>query len=148
MAQDEVLPHRQSSCKRVTGDFLLCFWFYSFAAVLMGLCKWKANSCKKRLMVLLQCCPPLPPPPPLFKNWRFYCFIAVCVRGNFCLARFSIPNRWDGDKGTQEEVEQKLMSVSAVQCVSSWLGQPMNKSKFLFLSPPLFSFPPSFLLSF
>lgn len=69
-------------------------------------------------------------------------FQCVCVtRGTFCLARSSIPNRRDEDKGTQEEVEQKLMSVSAVQCVSSWLGEPMNKSKFLsfFLLPCFFS---------
>lgn len=147
MAQDEALPHWRSSCKQVTGDFLSVFGF----TVLLQ-CWWGCVS-ERRIAARRGwwcCCNAAPflPHRPLFKNWRFYCFIAVCVRGNFCLARFSIPNRWDEDKGTQEEVEQKLMSVSAVQCVSSWLGQPMNKSKFLFLSPPLFSLPPSFLLSF
>lgn len=63
------------------------------------------------------------------------------TKRNFCLARFSIPNRWDEDKGAQEEVEQKLMGVSAVECVFSRLGDPMNKSKFLCgsLSFPSFS---------
>lgn len=76
----------------------------------------------------------------------------ICVsEGTFCLAKFSIPNRWEEDRGTKEEMEQKLMSVSAVQCVCSWLGDPMNKSKFLSpaLHSPLFScsfFPPSLLL--
>lgn len=87
---------------------------------------------------------PHPPPSiPTVWKWLFACFIPVCEGGNFCLARFSaVPDRWDESKSTQEEVEQKLMSVSAVQCVFSWLADPMNKSKFLFLSvfpPPLFS---------
>ncbi len=113
-------------------SFTVYFWFFSMGAAAMVLSEIKASSCKGEEAIGVAAMPP--PHNPQFENWRFSCFIPVCDGGNFCLAGFSIPNRCDEDKGAQEEVEQKLMSVSAVQCVCSWLEDPMNKSKFLFLS--------------
>lgn len=73
--------------------------------------------------------------PPQFERCCFSCTIPCdWGGGDFCLARVSIPNRWNEDKGAWEEVEQKLMAVRGVQCVSSWLEDPMNKSKSLSLS--------------
>lgn len=125
-------------------SFTVYFWFHSTAAV--ALSEWKAGCCKGEEAVGVAAVPPLPHcQHSQFENRRLSWFIPV-TEGNFCLARFSIPNRWDEDKAAREEVEQKLMSVSAVQCVCSRLGDAMNKSKFLFLSLSFSS--PSLLASF
>lgn len=141
--QDVRLPHWQSLCvnKLRTISFMSSFGF--------TLCGCGEDGKQVKLRRRRE-----PPPPnrrhPEFKKClSLYSSVCVCVtRGTFCLARSSIPSRRDEDKGTQEEVEQKLMSVSAVQCVSSWLGEPMNKSKFLSLSfsSPVFSLSPSLSL--
>lgn len=85
-----------------------------------GLLWWHGDMLIKTLSLSIQG-PVITPHPPFIKQ-NLFCFIPACDWSDFCLEKFSIPNRWEEDKGTQRKWSRNW-------CVAVAEGETLNKSK-------------------